>query len=100
MQGLSPELRRWTELPHGLSEFLQYDTVILDNAPGLGVSLAKMEAIEKYVRGGGGLIMLGGDRSFGPGGYYRTPMERALSREYGCARQNDHPKPGAHAGHR
>jgi hypothetical protein len=79
VQGLSPELRRWTELPHGLSEFLQYDTVMLDNAPGLGVSLAKMEAIEKYVRdGGGGLIMLGGDRSFGPGGYYRTPMERAL----------------------
>ena len=36
VQGLSPELRRWTELPHGLSEFLQYDTVILDNAPGLG----------------------------------------------------------------
>jgi uncharacterized membrane protein len=79
VQGLSPELRRWTELPHALGEFLQYDTVILDNAPGLGVSMAKMEAIEKYVRdGGGGMIMLGGDRSFGPGGYYRTPMERAL----------------------
>jgi Mg-chelatase subunit ChlD len=79
VQGLSPELRRWTELPHTLGEFLQYDGVILDNAPGLGVSLAKMEAIEKYVRdGGGGLIMLGGDRSFGPGGYYRTPVERAL----------------------
>jgi uncharacterized membrane protein/Mg-chelatase subunit ChlD len=79
VQGLDPELRRWTELPHALSEFLQYDGLILDNAPGLGVSLAKMEAIEKYVRdGGGGLIMLGGDRSFGPGGYYRTPVERAL----------------------
>jgi uncharacterized membrane protein len=79
VQGLAPELRRWTELPHALSELLQYDSVILDNAPGLGVSLAKMEAIEKYVRdGGGGLIMLGGDRSFGPGGYYRTPVERAL----------------------
>ena len=79
IQGLSPELRRWTELPHALGDFLQYDSVILDNTPGLGVSLAKMEAIEKYVRdGGGGLIMLGGDRSFGPGGYYRTPVERAL----------------------
>jgi Mg-chelatase subunit ChlD/uncharacterized membrane protein len=79
VQGLSPEERRWTELPHGLGELLQYDSVILDNAPGLGVSMAKMEALEKYVRdGGGGLIMLGGDRSFGPGGYYRTPMERAL----------------------
>lgn len=79
VQGFDPELRRWTELPQSLSELLRYDTVILDNAPGLGVSLTKMEALEKYVRdGGGGLIMLGGDRSFGPGGYYRTPVERAL----------------------
>jgi Ca-activated chloride channel homolog len=79
VQGLAPELRRWTELPTTLSELLKYDAVVLDNAPGLGVSLAKMEAIEKYVRdGGGGLIMLGGDRSFGAGGYYRTPVERAL----------------------
>jgi uncharacterized membrane protein len=79
IQGILPELRRWTEFPHALSEFLQYDAVILDNAPGLGVSLTKMEGLEKYVRdGGGGLIMLGGDRSFGPGGYYRTPVERAL----------------------
>ncbi len=72
-------MRRWTELPTTLGEFCSMMRVILDNAPGLGVSLAKMEAIEKYVRdGGGGLIMLGGDRSFGPGGYYRTPVERAL----------------------
>jgi von Willebrand factor type A domain len=79
VQGLAPELRRWTELPQALSDFLKYDAIILDNAPGLGVSLSKMEAMEKYVRdGGGGLIMLGGDRSFGPGGYYRTPVERAL----------------------
>jgi uncharacterized membrane protein/Mg-chelatase subunit ChlD len=79
VQGFAPELRRWTELPQSLSELLRYDALVLDNAPGLGVSLAKMDAIEKYVRdGGGGLIMLGGDRSFGPGGYYRTPVERAL----------------------
>jgi len=79
VQGFVPELRRWTELPQSLSELLRYDAMILDNAPGLGVSLAKMEAIEKYVRdSGGGLIMLGGDRSFGPGGYHRTPVERAL----------------------
>jgi uncharacterized membrane protein/Mg-chelatase subunit ChlD len=79
VQGFAPELHRWTDLPQSLSELLRYDAVVLDNAPGLGVSLTKMEAIEKYVRdGGGGLIMLGGDRSFGPGGYYRTPVERAL----------------------
>ncbi|MBI3325337.1 MAG: VWA domain-containing protein [Nitrospinae bacterium] len=78
-QGLAPELHRGTELPTSLGELLKYDAVILDNVPGLGVSLAKMDVMEKYVRdGGGGLIMLGGDRSFGPGGYHRTPIERAL----------------------
>lgn len=49
VQGLAPELRRWTELPASLGELLTYDAVILDNVPGLGMSLAKMEAIEKYV---------------------------------------------------
>jgi Ca-activated chloride channel family protein len=79
VQGFAPELRRWTEMPQSLGELLRFDALILDNAPGLGVSLTKMEAIEKYVRdSGGGLIMLGGDRSFGPGGYHRTPVERAL----------------------
>jgi len=78
-QGLELELRRWTDIPTSLGALLKYDALLLDNAPGLGMSLAKMDAIEKYVRdGGGGLIMLGGDRSFGPGGYHRTPIERVL----------------------
>src|SRR5216117_4074087 len=38
-----------------------------------------MENIRDYVREqGGGLIMVGGEESFGLGGYYRTPIEEAL----------------------
>ncbi|MBA7682359.1 hypothetical protein ES703_90709 [subsurface metagenome] len=38
-----------------------------------------MDLIERYVRhAGGGFIMLGGENSFGVGGYYKTPIERAL----------------------
>jgi len=38
-----------------------------------------MENIRDYVREqGGGLVMLGGEESFGLGGYYRTPIEEAL----------------------
>jgi uncharacterized membrane protein len=38
-----------------------------------------MEGIRDYVRDqGGGLMMLGGEESFGLGGYYRTPIEEAL----------------------
>ena len=39
----------------------------------------QMEGIRDYVREqGGGLIMIGGEESFGLGGYYRTPIEEAL----------------------
>jgi uncharacterized membrane protein len=38
-----------------------------------------MELVRNYVRDhGGGLVMLGGEESFGVGGYYRTPIEEAL----------------------
>src|SRR5438477_13051628 len=38
-----------------------------------------MTQIRDYVRDyGGGLMMIGGEESFGLGGYYRTPVEEAL----------------------
>lgn len=66
-------------LPGTLAGFLPYDAVILDNIPGFGLSYEKMETLERYVRDtGGGLLMIGGENSFGAGGYYKTPIERAL----------------------
>ncbi|MBI3091109.1 MAG: VWA domain-containing protein [Candidatus Tectomicrobia bacterium] len=66
-------------LPDSLSAYLGYDAIIFDNVSGFTISLAKMELIERYVRDtGGGFIMLGGERSFSAGGYYRTPIEDLL----------------------
>jgi len=59
-------------------ELMEHDAVILDNVSGQALSDATMENIETYVRDfGGGLIMIGGDRSFGAG-YHKTPVEKAL----------------------
>jgi uncharacterized membrane protein len=78
-QGIAIEPRSWTEIPDTLHGLLKYDAILFDNVSGLGLSLAKMELLERYVRdGGGGFIMLGGDRSFGAGGYYQTPLEEML----------------------
>ena len=56
-----------------------FDLIILQNfeyAPyGIGDYL---ENIRSYVENGGGLAMLGGDRSFTSGGYYGTPVAAAL----------------------
>jgi uncharacterized membrane protein/Mg-chelatase subunit ChlD len=78
-QGLAVQARPWNELPHTLSGYLEYDALIFDNVPGFGISVSQMEVLERYVRDmGGGLLMLGGEKSFGAGGYYRTPLEKLL----------------------
>ncbi len=60
-------------------ELPSFDLIVLQNFEygpyGIGVYL---ENIRSYVEGGGGLVMLGGDRSFSSGGYADTPVAQAL----------------------
>jgi Mg-chelatase subunit ChlD len=78
-QGLAVDEVRATALPANLHELIDYDLVILDNVSGFDLSLAKMALLEYYVRdAGGGVIKIGGDRSYGAGGYLGTPVEQLL----------------------
>ncbi len=78
-QGIAVERRAVADLPGSLAGYLPYDALILDDAPGYGISNEKMETIARYVQDtGGGLLMIGGENSFGAGGYYKTPIEKAL----------------------
>jgi uncharacterized membrane protein len=78
-QGLAVDEMPASALPANLHELVDYDLVILDNISGLDLSLAKMALLEYYVRdAGGGVVMIGGDRSYGAGGYRGTPVERLL----------------------
>ena len=62
-----------------MHELVDYDLVILDNVSGFDLSLAKMELLERYVRdAGGGVVKIGGDKSYAAGGYHATPVERLL----------------------
>jgi uncharacterized membrane protein len=62
-----------------MTPLLAYDGVILSNVSSLRLSRQQMELVRSYVRDqGGGLIMLGGEESFGVGGYFHTPVEEAL----------------------
>ena len=78
-QGLEVDELAASALPSTLHEFIEYDLVILDDVSGFDMSLDKMEQLERYVRdAGGGLVKLGGERSYSAGGYYDTPVERLL----------------------
>ena len=67
------------QIPKDMAGLQKYDGLILSNVSSLKMTKKQMENIRDYVREqGGGLIMLGGEESFGLGGYYRTPIEEAL----------------------
>ncbi|MCH8333671.1 VWA domain-containing protein, partial [Candidatus Sumerlaeota bacterium] len=66
-------------LPGSVARLQAYDAVILNNRPAADFSPQQLEDLERYVRIlGGGLGMIGGEDSFGPGGWIGTPAERAL----------------------
>jgi uncharacterized membrane protein len=66
-------------LPSTMAALEKYDGVILSNVSSLKMTRQQMTLVRDYVRDqGGGLIMIGGEESFGLGGFYRTPVEEAL----------------------
>lgn len=76
VQNLAPEIISTEAAPEDIEGWLTYDAVILLNTPAIALSTAQQEQLEEFVRlHGGGLLLLGGENSFGPGGYYRTPLE-------------------------
>lgn len=63
--------------PWRLSQYLQYDAVILANVPAVDLDTRQQVLLETLVaEHGRGLLITGGENSFGPGGYLETPLER------------------------
>lgn len=59
-----------------------FDAVILQDIDAVPYDLSQyLPALERYVRSGGGLIMVGGPSAFAGGGYARSPLERVLPTE-------------------
>ena len=67
------------DLPTQAAALAAYDGVILSDVPADSLADAQMRTVAASVRELGlGLTMIGGDLSFGAGGYYQTPIEEAL----------------------
>ncbi len=79
VQGLDIDLKHIKNIPGSIHGLIDYSAIILDNVSGRSISFSTMEQFERYVKDtGGGLIMVGGDTSFGAGYYKKTPVEQAL----------------------
>lgn len=65
-----------TGMPGDLAGFAAYDLVVLSDIAAAELAPSQIEALSSYVRDmGGGLLLMGGDKSFGPGGFGKTPIE-------------------------
>jgi Ca-activated chloride channel homolog len=70
------ETRGPAAIPADVAGFAAYDLVVLGDIPAHDLAPTQMDALASYVRDlGGGLLLLGGEKSLGPGGYGRTPIE-------------------------
>lgn len=66
-------------LPSRLEALSVYDTIVLANVSTDAIGLERQQVLQAFVRDlGHGLVMLGGELSFGAGGYLRSPLEEVL----------------------
>jgi Ca-activated chloride channel family protein len=78
-EGILVDTRPSQGMPDSLADLQNYELLILSNVPATALSQQQMNVARTYVQDfGGGLIMLGGDQSFGLGGYYKTTIEEIL----------------------
>jgi Mg-chelatase subunit ChlD len=72
------DVRTARGFPTGLDEMEGFDLIILSDVEARYVSRTAMSNLREYVEGGGSFLMIGGESSFGPGGYQGTTMEEIL----------------------
>ncbi len=70
------ERGRAGSVPMDAKGFAGYDCVVLENVNARSLAPVQMAALKSWVEdSGGGLVIVGGDDSFGPGGYKGTDLE-------------------------
>lgn len=77
--GFAVEVRPPTGVPATAEDLQAVDLLVLSDVPATAIDDRRAALFDRWVtRFGGGLLMVGGDNSFGAGGYYRTPVESLL----------------------
>ncbi|MFW6171637.1 MAG: VWA domain-containing protein [Planctomycetota bacterium] len=74
VQSASPSDHEWT-----LEELAGYAAVVLENTPASAIGHVGMQNLAAWVsESGGGLMFTGGKNSYGPGGYFKSPLDSVM----------------------
>jgi Mg-chelatase subunit ChlD len=72
--GKTPAQCKWS-----LEELSQFSAVLIENVPAGQIGMSGMETLALWVEEtASGLAMTGGQKSYGPGGYFKSPLERIM----------------------
>lgn len=85
------------DLPRSDEDFDLFDVLIIGDLDASYWQASQLERIRQFVLDGGGLVMIGGHHSFGPGGYGGTPVEEVLPVLVGSTSQQQDATPFAPA---
>ncbi|MEM9646673.1 MAG: VWA domain-containing protein, partial [Planctomycetota bacterium] len=78
-EGVQVDVRPPQGMPDSLADFQNYECLMLSNVPATDLTQQQMQTARTWVQElGGGFIMLGGEQSFGLGGYYKSSLEEIL----------------------
>jgi len=77
--GIRCEVQAPDHVEMSLTSLNTYDAIVMVNQDAFPYSYEAQEVLRQYVHDtGGGLVMIGGDQSFGAGGWIGSPLEDAL----------------------
>lgn len=77
-ENIDVDVRGPTGIPTTAKQLEHYDLVVVSDVPAHVMGTGQMAALDAYVKLGGGLIMAGGQDSFGSGGYEHTVIETMM----------------------
>lgn len=91
-ENIDVEVRGPRGLPSTAKELEKYDLVLVSDVPAHFVGAGQMQALDSYVSSlGGGLIVAGGEDSFGSGGYQGTKIEQILPVRFDSEKTREQP---------
>src|SRR5579859_7448386 len=81
-----------TDVPLTLDGLANYNALVLADVPALDLGTTRMQVIQSFVRDlGRGLVVSGGENSYGVGGYAGTPLEETLPLKMDIPQHKDNP---------
>ncbi len=91
-ENIDVEVRGPRGIPANPKDLEKYDLVLVSDVPAQFMGAGQMAALDTYVsQMGGGLIMAGGEDSFGSGGYQGTRIEQIMPVRFDSEKTREQP---------